>query len=162
MKCIWVSRLAIAAFLLPLSVLAQTNAAPSSCPLNLIRFNPSDVTIRVQNTSGKTIVGLSFYAALADATEHWKWFHWGFDDTRPLREFGWNKEIRNGASKTLSWDRNDLDFEHGGGGAFVLTSVLFEDGSSWEEPIDHASCSALWYNSHKKNFTKAIVLPLRQ
>jgi len=162
MKWTWVSRLAIAAFLLPLPVLAQTTAAASSCPLNLLRFDPSDVNLRVQNASGKTIVGLSFYAALADATEHWKWYHYDFDDSRPLREFGWNKEIRNGASKTLSWPRNDLDFEHGGGGAFVLTSVLFADGSSWEEAADRASCSALWYNSHKKNFTKAIVLPPRR
>ena len=161
MKCTWACRLALAALFFPLSVFAQTNGAPSGCPLNLIRFNPSDVTIRVQNTSGKTIVGLSFFAALADATEHWKWYHYDFDDSRPLREFGWNKEIRNGASKTLSWDRNDLDFEHGGGGAFVLTSVLFADGTSWEEAPDRASCSALWYNSHKKNFTRAIVLPPR-
>ncbi len=161
MKWTWVSRLGIIAFFLSLPALSQTTAVPSSCPLALVRFNPSGVSVRVENTSGKTIVGLSFYAALSDATEHWKWLHWNLDDTRPLREFGWNKQLKPRAAKTLSWNRADLDFEHGGGGAFVLTSVLFEDGSAWEVPADDVSCKIIWYNSHKKVFAKPIQLPPR-
>jgi len=107
-----------------------------------VKFDPSGISTRIQNTSGKTIVGLTFYAALADATEHWKWYHYDFDDSRPLREFGWNKEIKPMASKSLSWGA-DLDFEHGGGGAFVLTSALFSDGTSWEETSSGSSCSRL-------------------
>jgi hypothetical protein len=71
---------------------------------------------------------LVFNAAIADAAEHWIWPHWYFDVNRPI---GWNKVIKADAAKTLSWDRADVDFEHGGGGAFVLTSVPFEDGTSW-------------------------------
>jgi len=52
--------------------------------------------------------------------------------------------------------------EHGGGGAFVLTSVLFEDGSSWEESKDNASCKYVWYHSHKKNLVKPVRLPFRE
>jgi hypothetical protein len=127
-----------------------------------LRFNPSAVNVRIRNASGKNIVGLVFNTALADATEHWKWLHWNFDDTRPIRDFGWNKLIKEGAAKTLSWDRADIDFEHGGGGAFVLTSVLFEDGSIWEESHDNASCKYVWYNSHKKSFVRPVQLPYRQ
>jgi hypothetical protein len=97
------------------------------------------VSVRVKNVSGKNIVGVVFNAALADATEHWIWLHYDFDGNRPIREFGWNKLIKDSAAKTLSWKRADIDFERGGGGAFVLTSVLFEDGSSWEESKDTAS-----------------------
>ena len=124
---------------------AQT-ASPGStsqagCPVQFIRFNPSGVSVRVKNISGKPIVGLVFNAAIADAAEHWFWLHWYFDVNRPIREFGWNKVIKADAAKTLSWDRADVDFEHGGG-AFVLTNVLFDDGSSWEESKDNASCKS--------------------
>ncbi len=150
-----------ALFLLsPVGLAAQTG--PSACPVDFVHLDPSAVSVRVRNTSGKVIAGLSFYAALADATEHWKWFHYNFDETRPLREFGWNKQINPGAAKTLSWDRADLDFEHGGGGAFVLTSVLFADGSTWESPHDRSDCKAIWYNNHKKGFTRPIDLPPRE
>ncbi len=142
---------------------AQTTAASSaSCPVQFLRFQPSGVYARVKNVSGKNIVGLNFNAALADATEHWKWLHWQFIDTLPIREFGWNKRIKANAAKTLSWDRAYLDFWHGGGGAFVLTDVLFEDGSSWEESPGGASCKYVWHNSHKQSFVRPVILPLRQ
>jgi hypothetical protein len=137
-------------------------AAPAACPVQLLSFDPSGVSVRIKNVSGKKIVGLVFNAALADATEHWKWYHWDFDEGRPIREFGWNKTIKDGATKKLSWYRADIDFEHGGGGAFVLTSALFEDGTVWEEPNDSASCKYVWYNSHKKSFVRPIALPFRQ
>jgi hypothetical protein len=137
-------------------------AAPPACPIEFVHFDPSGVSVRIRNVSGKKIVGLAFNAALADATEHWKWYHWNFDDSRPIREFGWNKLIKEGVAKTLSWDRADIDFEHGGGGAFVLTSALFEDGSIWEESPGTASCKYVWYNSHKKSFVRPVELPLRQ
>jgi hypothetical protein len=151
----------VAVLFLPLAVMAQTNGAPANCPVTFVKFDPSAISTRIQNTSGKTIVGLTFYAALADATEHWKWYHYDFDDSRPLREFGWNKEIKPMASKSLSWGA-DLDFEHGGGGAFVLTSVLFSDGTSWEETPSGSSCKVLWYNSHKKSFSRPVELPVRR
>ena len=141
---------------------SSTPAASAGCPVEFLRFNPTGVTIRVRNESGKGIVGLVFNAALADATEHWKWFHWNFDDSLPIRDFGWNKSIKQGASKTLSWNRADINFEHGGGGAFVLTSVLFEDGSIWEESHDTASCKYVWHNNHKKAFVRPVQLPFRE
>lgn len=117
--------------------------------------------MRIKNTSGKTIVGLVFNAALADATEHWKWFHWDLDDGRPLRDFGWNKEIKASASKRLTWGwGTNLDFEHIGGGAFVLTSVLFDDGTRWEEQNENGACKALWYK-HKTLAFRPIELPPR-
>jgi hypothetical protein len=76
----------------------QPNAA---CPVEILSFAPAGVSIHIRNTSGKAIVGLVFNAAVA--TEHWKWFHWDFDDTRPVRDFGWNKAIKPGAAKRLSW-----------------------------------------------------------
>jgi hypothetical protein len=161
MNWTWVSRLGIVVLVLSLPAFSQAAAAPSSCPLEFVRLTTWGVSVRVKNVSGKAIVGLSFYAALSDATEHWKWVHWDLDDTRPLREFGWNKSLKAGATKTLTWGRADLDFEHNGGGAFVLTSVLFADGSSWEEPEDGASCKFVWLNNHKKAFVKPIELPLR-
>jgi hypothetical protein len=118
--------------------------------------------VRVKNTSGKPIVGLVFNAALSDATEHWLWLHWDFDINRPIRDFGWNKLIKPDAAKTLSWDRADLDFSHGGGGAFVLTSVLFADGSTWEEAPGSASCRHVWLNNHKKTFVRPVQLPFRE
>jgi hypothetical protein len=106
-------------------------------------------------------VELVFNAAISDATERWKWFHWDFDPGCALRDFGWNKRIKAGEKKRLYWDA-DLDFHHGGGGAFVLTSVLFEDGSDWQEPIDSATCKIVWHESHKKRFSKVVELPSRE
>jgi hypothetical protein len=140
---------------------AGNPAQPAVCPVEVLSFNPAGVTVHIRNSSGKTIVGLVFNAAISDATEHWKWLHWGFDQNRPLRDFGWNKAIKAGASKRLVWGIADLDFEHSGGGAFVLTSVLFSDGSSWEEPPDDASCTSFWYK-HKKSSFRPVELPLRQ
>jgi hypothetical protein len=150
----------LATALLSLSAAAQTPAA-STCPVTFLKVDPSGISTRIQNTSGKTIVGLTFYAALADATEHWAWVHYGFDQSGPLMELGWNKSISPMASKSLSWDRRGLDFEHGGGGAIVLTSALFSDGTSWEDPPDRSTCKALWYNSHKKSFVRPVELPVR-
>jgi hypothetical protein len=121
-------------------------------------LRPRRVSTRIKNVSGRKIVGLVFNA---DATEHWKWLHWNFDGARPVQNFGWNKPIKAGETKKLSWDRVNLDFQHGGGGAFVLTSVLFEDGSSWEEADDQASCKYVWFHNHKKFFAKPVQLPFR-
>jgi hypothetical protein len=52
--------------------------APVACPTEFVHFDPSGVSVRIRNVSGKKIVGLTFDAALADATEHWKWYHWLF------------------------------------------------------------------------------------
>jgi hypothetical protein len=161
MKCAFVFALGIAACSLPLQLLSQTNSPPPNCPITFLKLNPDEVSTRVRNNSGKTIIGLTFYAALADATEHWKWVHYDLDNSRPLREFGWNRPIKPGASKSMSWDRTNLDFDHGGGGALVLTSVLYGDGTSWEELPDGATCKAVWYNSHKKSFARPIDLPRR-
>jgi len=164
-KWIWVSRFVLFAFVLGPQVRAQSTAssppAPAACPVQLLRFDPSGVSVRIKNVSGRRIVGLLFNAALADATEHGKWPHWDFDESRPVREFGWNKVIKNGEVKKLSWYRADIDFEHGGG-AFVLTSAPIEDGSVWEEPGDSASCKYVWYNSNKKSFARPVELPFRQ
>ena len=140
----------------------STLSSPPSCPVQFLRFNPSGVNVRIKNVSGKIIVGLNFNAALADATENWKWLHWDFNDALPIRDFGWNKPIKLDAAKTLYWDRAYLDFWHGGGGAFVLTRVLFDDGSTWQEPSESASCKYVWHNSHKKSFVRPVELPLRQ
>jgi len=90
--------------------LSPGSSSPAGCPVQFIRFNPSGVSVRVRNISGKPIVGLVFNAAIADAAEHWFWLHWYFDLNRPIREFGWNKVIKTDAAKTLSWDRADVDF----------------------------------------------------
>jgi hypothetical protein len=158
------SGLVILSFVLSPPAFAQSAAppsAPSACPVQFLHFDPDGVSTRIRNVSGRKIVGLVFNAAVADATEHWKWLHWNFDDARPVQNFGWNKPIKAGETKKLSWDRVDLDFEHGGGGAFVLTSVLFEDGSSWEEADDQASCRYVWFHNHKKFFAKPVQLPFR-
>src|SRR5579883_2051596 len=99
---------------------AQTspNSQTSGCPVEFLKFKPWGVSARVKNASGKKIVGLVFNAALADATERWKWYHWNFDETRPIAEFGWNKAIKPSEAKTLTWEHSNLDLEHGGGGAF--------------------------------------------
>jgi hypothetical protein len=139
----------------------STPPAPLSCPVQFLHVDPDGVSARIRNVRGKKIVGLVFNAAVADATEHWKWLHWNFDDVRPVQNFGWNKPIKAGDTKKQSWDRVDLNFEHGGGGAFVLTSVLFEDGSSWGEADDQASCKYVWFHNHKKFFAKPVQLPFR-
>jgi hypothetical protein len=141
---------------------ASSSTASATCPIQFINFSPSNATARIRNTSGKKIVGLVFNIALADAAEHWKWLHYDFDDARPIREFGWNKEIKDNDAKTLSWYPADVDFYHGGGGALVLTSVLFEDGSSWEESKNCDSCKFVWYNGHKKTLVRPVDLPYRQ
>jgi hypothetical protein len=158
------SGLVILFFALSPPAFAQSAAppsAPSAGPVQFLHFDPDGVSTRIKNVSGRKIVGLVFNAAVADATEHWKWLHWNFDEARPVQNFGWNKPIKAGETKKLSWDRVDLDFEHGGGGAFVLTSVLFEDGSSWEEADDQASCKYVWFHNHKKFFAKPVQLPFR-
>ena len=142
-------------------VSAQVAAPAPNCPVQVLHFSPDGVSIRIHNVSGKTIVGITYEVALADATEHWRWLHWDFDYNRALREFNWNKQIKPDATKTLSWIYSNLDFTHGGGGDFVLTSVLFGDGTSWEETPNGASCSTFWLNNHKKAFVRPVVLPMR-
>jgi hypothetical protein len=167
-KWSWLSLFLLTALLFAPLLQAQSTVSsptsPAACPVQFQHFNPSGVTVRIKNVSGKNIVGLDFNVAIADATEHWKWFHWNFDDALPIRDFGWNKRIKMDAAKTLSWDRAYLDFEHGGGGAFVLTSVLFEDGSIWEESqySEVPSCKYVWHNSHKQLFVRPVQLPFRQ
>lgn len=134
---------------------------PVACPVEFLSFNPA-LSIRLKNATEKMIVGLVFNVALADAAEHWTWLRWLNVDPTRLRQFGWNKRISSGATKTLSWDHADLDFTHGGGGAFVLTSILWEDGSRWDEPEDSASCAYIWYNTHKKSFARGVQLPIRR
>jgi hypothetical protein len=163
-------------FLVPLLVLlpgvvnAQANSAavtPAMCPVELTKFHPSGtfintgVNVHVKNVANQEIVGLVFNVALGDAAEDWKWLHWDFDDTRPLRDFQWNKPIQPGGTKSLSWEA-DLGFEHGGGGAFVLVSALFADGSSWHSPEDGAACKLVWFNGNKKSFVKPVDLPIRE
>ena len=75
-----ISLLSTAAFFCSPFVEAQnslTTPAPG-CPVEIVSLKPSGVSMHVRNTSGKKIVGLVFNAALADATEHWKWYHWEF------------------------------------------------------------------------------------
>jgi hypothetical protein len=155
--------------LLPPFVRAQTTGssttASAGCPIRFMNFSPGGafwLNTRIKNTSGRTIVGLVFNAALSDATEHWKWYHWEFDDARPIHDFDWNRKIKSGETKRLSWDQVDLKFEHGGGVAFVLTSALFDDGSIWEESADQAACRYVWYNHHKEALVRPVVLPFRQ
>ena len=154
--------LAAAPAIFPLTASAQ-NAAPATqngCPVELLKLKPSGVSLRVRNTSGKKIVGLVFNVAVADATEHWKWLY--KEDGHSLQDFGWNKQLKDGDEKNLFWPGANINFYHGGGGAFVLTSALFDDGSSWEEPKDSTTCKSVWYNSHKKSFLHPVVLPLRE
>lgn len=141
-------------------------AAPSACGVELSELHVSErgyhpLSIQIRNISGKRIVGLVFNAALSDATERWKWLHWNYDLTRPLQDIGWNKSVKEGESKKLSWDY-DLERDHGGGVALVLTSVLFADGTRWEEDIDSATCKQVWYHNHKKGFTRPVELPRRE
>ncbi len=141
-------------------------AAPSACGVELSELHVSErgyhpLSIQIRNMSGKRIVGLVFNAALSDATERWKWLHWNYDLTRPLQDIGWNKSVKEGESKKLSWDY-DLERDHGGGVALVLTSVLFADGTRWEEDINSATCKQVWYHNHKKGFTRPVELPRRE
>lgn len=158
--------LLFAAALLQMPVVAQNapgiSAPAAGCPVRFLKFNPWGVSVRVKNVSGKPIAGLTFNAAIADATEHWTWLHWDFDVNRPIRDFGWNRVIKPDSSKTLSWDLANLDFHHGGGGAFVLTGVLYTDGTTWDEAPEGATCKFVWSNSHKKFFIKPVQLPFRQ
>lgn len=145
---------------------APSGAAPSTCGVELSQFHVAQVgyhtlSIHVRNTSGKRIVGLVFNAALSDATERWKWLHWDYDLTRPLQNIGWNRPVKEGESKKLSWDY-DLDREHGGGVVLVLSSVLFADGTRWEEDVDRATCKEMWYHNHKEGFTRPVELPRRE
>jgi hypothetical protein len=153
-------------FALSLGASAQnpsSAAAPATaCPVEFRDIHVDLLRVRVRNTSGKKIVGMVFNVALSDATERWKWLHWLYDPSRPLQEFGWTKPIKEGEEKKLSWDRVDLEHEHGGGVLLALTSVLFADGSTWEEGIDSVTCKAIWYNDHKKGFTKPVQLPRRE
>jgi len=164
----WVSCFFLAILTCPVFTRSQTSQSNSNavtaCPVEILSFNPSGVTVHIRNTSGKAIVGLVFNAAISDATEHWKWVHWDFDDSRALRDFGWDKAIEPGAKKRLTWSwgwGSYLDFEHIGGGAFVLTSVLFDDGSRWQEMTNGDSCKVIWYK-HKKSLFRPIELPPRQ
>jgi hypothetical protein len=158
-----ISSLLVIAFVfpaLPYSQSSQTGSA-SPCPVEFVYCDASGVSVRVRNTSGKPIVGLVFNAAIADATEHWKWVHWDFDDSRPLRDFGWNRAIKPTATKRLTWGwGTSLDFEHIGGGAFVLTSVLFEYGSRWEDSDAGGSCKSVG-TKHKKTTVRPVDLPPR-
>jgi hypothetical protein len=161
MKQTWIFHFAVAVIFLPLLAHSQVTSG-SECPVAIMHFNPDVVNVRVKNLSAKTIAGLSFYAALSDATEHWKWLHWNLDEGRPLHEFGWNKLLKPNQAKTLSWNRADLDYEHGGGTAFVLTSVLFEDGSRWEEPAVGTSCKIIWHKGRHRVFATPVQLPPRE
>jgi hypothetical protein len=180
MKCLWLSRLLIAAFALPLTALAQQGVTQAGCPVTFVHFDNggfsgfnSGVNLRVKNAAGKKIVGMTFNAALADATEHWQWIYW-FPapvfgqvyapvslNNLPLRAFGWNKGIDPGASKSMSWNYLNLNHSHGGAAAMVLTSILFADGSRWDELPDRVSCIAVSYNSRKSGLATQIILPPR-
>jgi hypothetical protein len=144
-------------------------ATPDACPIQISDFHPSatfstqGVGLRVKNVTTKEVVGMVFDVALADAAENWKWLHWNFDSTRPLQDFGWNKPIKPGETKKLSWDFANLDFQHNGGGAFVLTSVLFGDGSGYQAPADNSVCKLAWYNGNKKGgLIRSVDLPQRE
>ena len=161
----WFCCFLVAVCMLPSFARSQTarpsSDKPTACPIEILSFKPSGwVNVHIRNVSGKKVVGLVCNAAIADATEHWKWLHYDFDDNRPLQEFNWNKEIKAGAKKSLEWQTERLDLERGGGVAFVLTSVLFSDGSLWQEPIDSASCKSIWYKNKKSAF-RPIQLPPR-
>jgi hypothetical protein len=175
------SCLAILAFLLPIPIHSQAPASVFGCPATFVKVDRPDFSggwkfsARVRNTSQKKIVGMTFNAAVADATESWVWIPEG----SRIAEFDWNRELKPGQSKELSWYLRDnyvatsylnqtiyfnetYYHEHSSGGAIVLTGVLFADGSSWEGPSNRESCMGLWYNPHKKAFVKPIQLLARQ
>jgi hypothetical protein len=140
---------------------------PDACPVQLSDIHPAStffslgLALRVKNVANKEIVGLVFDAALADAAENWKWLHWNYDQTRPLLDFDWNKPIRPSEAKKLSWS-SDLDFQHGGGGALVLTSILFADGSGWQAHDDNSTCKIVWHSHKKSSLVRPVDLPPRQ
>ena len=141
------------------SMQGQSPAPGAPCPVQAVHFNPGGLSVRVENTSGKSIVGMTWFASIADATEHWNWIYWNLPGPLRLREFNWNKEIKPSAKKTLNWYYADLDFQHASGGTFVLGSVLFSDGTRWEgAPADHA-CQVLWLENNKKAFARPEDLP---
>jgi hypothetical protein len=174
---IWVCFFAVVALCVPVGAIAQVDSASSSCPVTFLGFSPSrldEVNVRVKNVGTKKIVGLTFNAALADATEHWNWLGWPVvplqetqanglvvADSGTLRGFGWNKEIKPGAAKSTTWYQAYIAHDHGGGVAFVLTSALFADGTRWDELPDRSTCMALWHNYHKKGIASDVVLPPR-
>ena len=86
MKWSLVSRVLIPVVFVSLPAFSQDTlpATNANCPLALLHFNSSGVSVRIENTSGKAIVGLVFKVALSDATEHWKWVHWNFDEHEGL------------------------------------------------------------------------------
>jgi hypothetical protein len=169
MRTRWIAAVLIVVPAFPIFAGGQ-NSSPAAVPLacgvelsdlhvSARRYHP--LSIQIKNMSGKRIVGLVFNAALSDATERWKWLHWNYDLTRPLQDIGWNKPVKERESKTLSWDY-DLEREHGGGVALVLTSVLFADGTRWEEDVESATCKQIWYSNHKKGLTRPVELPRRE
>ncbi|SNT31142.1 hypothetical protein SAMN05421770_107110 [Granulicella rosea] len=137
-------------------------ANPQSCPVQPVKFDPSGLSVRIENTSGKMIVGMTWFAAIADGTEHWNWIFWNIPGPLRLREFNWNKEIKPGSKKTLSWPYEDLNFQHASGGAFILGSVLFADGSRWEQNPQAHTCQAVWLNGNKRMLTRPEELPPSQ
>ncbi|HEY7402574.1 MAG TPA: hypothetical protein VIB39_03565 [Candidatus Angelobacter sp.] len=152
--------IAIFVFSVPVHAQAGPSGAQQGCAVELSNLHVDSLSVRLKNTSGKKIVGLVFNVAFADATERWRWLHWEYDLNRPMQEFGWNKPIGQGESKKLQWGF-DFDHEHGGGVALALTSILYADGTSWEDAPDSTSCMQIWYHRHKKGFTKPVFLPLR-
>lgn len=177
MKWTSVSRFAVIALLFPLFAHSQSTpakpAAMPTCPVEFLQVNPKGVNIHVKNVTGKKIVGLQFYAAVANATETWRWVQWGpldawtgnrhaladLSSKEKRRSFNWNRTVEAGATKKLSWDNVDLYWDRSGGGVFVLNSVLFEDGSTWDEVPFASTCKIAWVNNHKKAFVRPIELP---
>lgn len=160
MKILWFPGIFLLLVSLSTFAAGQSDSSAPVCPLELSNLKPSRLGINIQNRSGKKIVGLVFNAAISDAAEHWKWLHWNYDDYRPIQEFDWNKQIKPGEAKRLTWNY-DLEYEHFGGLALVLTSVLYADGTSWEEEPDRAGCKLIWHHSHKKEFVRPVELPSR-
>lgn len=168
------SCLAIAVFLSPSFTYAQNNPPASGCPVTFVHVDRPDyvnrlnLNVRIQNKSATKIVGMTFDVAIADASEKWDWI----PDGPRIAEFDWNRELKPGQAKSLSWylvpssvEANYIGqqyyHEHSSGGAVVLTKVLFSDGTSWEDASNHPSCMGLWFNPNKKFFAKPIQLPPR-
>jgi hypothetical protein len=156
----------IAVLLLSLNASAQTGptsaASATACPVQLENLHVFFVSVQVTNTSKKKIVGLVFHAALADATENWKWLHMSYDERFPLQPFDWNKGLDKDETTKVSWHADLTQHSHGGGMAFVLTRILFADGSTWEDSPDSATCKLTWHDHHKKAFARPVELPRRE
>ncbi len=154
MKWTRVFRFVLAVFVVPIVTLvspslthsqtapAESDAA-SSCPLVIHQFRPWEIRAHVENTSGKTIVGLTFYVALADATEHWKWLHYNFDDSRPLHGSVWNKPLGPGAEMTLRWNRDLLILDQSAGSRLSPLPVEISFNMCWTGPW-FASAKGSW------------------